>query len=116
MRGWWCAALFIGVLGCASEEDRVVIGFFAIEGTLTDKCAEAGLLAAPEKTSLRAYLQRFDTMIHWDDGSGVKMGQYSITAHSFEIEHSVFVDMRQDQTGDELPDCTMERRQVIAAT
>lgn len=108
----------LGLMGCAAEtdNDRIVIGLFAIEGTRTEQCAEAGLLAAPEKMVLSAHLQRFDRMLHWDDGTGLKVGEYVIESHSFEVAQSVFVDMRQDQQGEGLPACTIERRLVIAAT
>jgi hypothetical protein len=116
MRGWWL--VLFGTVGCAAEtdNDRIVIGFFGIEGTRTEVCAEAGLLAAPEKMVLTAHLQRFDRMLQWDDGTGLKVGEYVIESQSFEVEQSVFVDMRQDQQGDELLPCTIERRLVIAGT
>ena len=52
--------VLLGAMGCAAEtdNDRIVIGFFGIEGTRTEQCAEAGLLAAPEKMVLTAHLQR----------------------------------------------------------
>ena len=116
MRAW--LVVLLGTVGCAAEtdNDRIVIGFFGIEGTRTEECAEAGLLAAPEKMVLTAHLQRFDRMLHWDDGTGLKVGEYAIESHSFEVAQSVFVDMRQDQQGDELLPCTIERRLVIAGT
>src|SRR5262245_55672337 len=106
-----CAALLV-LAGCASEGERIVIGYFQIKATRTEACSETGLPAAPEQTTLHAHLQRFGTMLQWDDGTGLKVGEYLPDKRSFEVPFSIFVDMREGRK--DLPPCRIERRMLIA--
>lgn len=95
----------LGVGGCATAEvDQ--LGWYEVEATRQESCAETGLLAAPETYTMRVYLQGLsESGILWDDGTqrlqGLRQG------NRFELGHLLVVDMREGL--DESMPCRIER-------
>jgi hypothetical protein len=113
MNLWSCGgicAIGLAATACADQDDRIVIGYFEVAATLVEKCADTGLLAAPEQSSLTVHLQRFGTMLHWDHGDGLLLGTFDEVESSFSLEQSLWVDVRESE---ELPECEIERRLAI---
>jgi len=97
-----------GTTGCEGKDPANSLGVFAVTGTLTQSCAEAGLLAAPQSKQFLVELKRYRTVLHWLEGGERLYGSIDSDG-SFAVETYLVVDMRQDTPDADLPPCYLER-------
>jgi len=102
------AAVVSATTGCQGQDPADSLGVFAVSGTLTESCAEAGLLAAPASKQFLVELKRYRRVLHWLEGGERLYGSIESDG-SFAVETYLVVDMRQDTPDADLPPCFLER-------
>ena len=101
-------AIVLATTGCQGQDPADSLGVFAVSGTLTQSCADGGLLAAPQSKQFFVELKRYRTTLHWLEGGERLYGSIESDG-SFAVETYLLVDMRQDTPDADLPPCYLER-------
>ncbi len=108
-----CIALALSFTGCVGEQDPASLGRFKVEATLTESCAETGLLAAPAERSFVVHLRRVsDHSMHWNDGEDILYCSLGDDGRSFTAERHLQVDVRADDPADK-PPCEIDRIYIV---
>lgn len=97
-----------GGLPACLDSSAEILGNYLVTGTLTETCAETGLLAVPDQHGLVVTLTQVGTSLHWREGQRLLIGSID-EQRSFEVEGYLHVNMRQDTPDADLPPCYIDR-------
>ena len=101
--------------GCLASESVEPLGSFLVAGTMTEGCADSGLLAMPPDLEFTVQLRRVGKTLYWTDGANQIAGNIA-DDDTFVVASVMSVDMRVDTPGSSLPECIIDRQDQRSGT